>query len=128
MHILGVSAFFHDSAAVLLRDGGIVAAAQEERFTRVKHDAAFPEQAVRYCLRQGEIDVEQLDYVGFYEKPFLKFERLLETWIAHAPAGFEAFRQALPLWLNTKLRLPTEMDRRLGRRRGLPYVFTEHHE
>ncbi len=128
MHILGVSAFFHDSAAALVRDGEIVAAAQEERFTRVKHDAAFPEQAVQYCLRQGGIDVEQLDYIGFYEKPFLKFERLLETWVAHAPAGFEAFRRGLPLWLNTKLRLPAEMDRRLGRQRRLPYVFTEHHE
>ena len=86
--ILGISAFYHDSAAALVLDGKIVAAAQEERFTRKKHDAGFPVQAIQYCLEAGQLTVEQLDYVGFYDKPLLKFERLLETYLAFAPAGF----------------------------------------
>lgn len=103
MRILGISAFYHDSAAALLVDGGFVAAAQEERFTRRKHDSAFPAAAVRYCLAAGGISAEDLDYVVFYEKPFLKFERLLETYLAFAPRGFQSFRKAIPIWLKEKL-------------------------
>ena len=91
MNILGISAFYHDSAAALVRDGGIVAAVQEERFTRIKHDSRFPANAVSYCLREGGLTAEQLDYVVFYEKPLLKFERLLETYIGYAPRGFRQF-------------------------------------
>jgi carbamoyltransferase len=128
MRILGISAFFHDSAAVLLEDGRVVAAAQEERFTRIKHDAAFPGNAVEYCLEEGGITPEELDYVVFYEKPLLKFERLLETYVGYAPVGFRSFRQALPIWLKKKLYLPREMDIGLGKRYTNPYVFPEHHE
>ena len=103
MRILGLSALYHDSAAALLQDGVVVAAAQEERFTRKKHDASFPEHAVRFCLRQAQISIEQVDWVVFYDKPFLKFERLLETYLAFAPRGFSSFRLAMPLWMREKL-------------------------
>ncbi len=126
--ILGISAFYHDSAAALVVDGEIVAAAQEERFTRKKHDYGFPANAVRYCLREAGLAPEQLDYVGFYDKPLLKFERLLETYLAYAPAGFNSFLQAMPLWLRQKLYLPREIDRGLGYKFPRRYVFTEHHE
>ena len=99
MNVLGVSAFYHDSAAALVRDGVLVAAAQEERFTRRKGDAGFPANAVRYCLEEAGLSASDLDYVGFYEKPFRKFERLLETYLAYAPRGLGSFLQALPLWL-----------------------------
>lgn len=126
--ILGISAFYHDSAAALVIDGKIVAAAQEERFTRRKHDERFPQQAVDYCLAQAGIRAEELDFVGFYEKPLTKFERLLETYLAYAPHGYRSFRCALPLWLQTKLHLPRELDRGLrGGYRGR-FVFLEHHE
>lgn len=128
MDILGISAFFHDSAAALLRDGEIIAAAQEERFSRKKHDSNFPTEAVRYCLDQGGIRAEDLDYVGFYEKPLLKFERLLETYLAFVPSGYQSFREALPLWLGKKLHLPHVMDKALGLKHKLRYVFPEHHE
>ena len=101
--ILGVSAFYHDSAAALIEDGRIVAAAQEERFTRIKHDASFPANAIRYCLDTATIEFAELDHVAFYDKPFLKFERLLETYIAFAPRGFRSFRTAIPIWLKEKL-------------------------
>jgi len=132
MDILGISAFYHDSAACLVRDGAIVAAAQEERFTRIKHDSAFPAGAVEYCLRAGGIAPADIDYVAFYDKPLLKFERLLETWLAVAPRGFRAFVAALPLWLRHKLHAPREIGRGLGGRgkdryKG-QYVFPEHHE
>jgi len=128
MNILGISAFYHDSAAALVRDGVIIAAAQEERFTRKKHDNRFPTNAVDYCLGAGGIAAEQLDYVVFYEKPLIKFERLLETYIAYAPRGFRQFLMAMPLWLRQKLHLPREMDKALkGRYKGR-YVFVEHHE
>ena len=126
--ILGISAFYHDSAACLVRDGTIVAAAQEERFTRKKHDSAFPVHAIEYCLREAGITAEELSYIGFYEKPLVKFERLLETYIAFAPAGFESFREALPLWLGKKLWLPREMDRALGFGKRRRYIFAAHHE
>lgn len=126
--ILGISAFYHDSAAALVVDGEIVAAAQEERFTRKKHDYEFPQNAVDYCLREGDLTPENLDYVAFYDKPLTKFERLLETYLAFVPAGYRSFRQAMPLWLRQKLHLPREMGRGLrGQYRGR-YVFTDHHE
>ena len=126
--ILGISAFYHDSAAALVVDGRIVAAAQEERFTRRKHDAGFPRRAVEYCLSEGGLTPAQLDYVGFYDKPVLKFERLLETYLAFAPAGFASFAASMPVWLRDKLSLPRTIRRELGGayRRGI--VFTEHHE
>src|SRR5476651_2721353 len=103
MRVLGISAFYHDSAAALIEDGHLVGAAQEERFTRKKHDAAFPEKAVQYCLDTAGIKMADVDYVAFYDKPFLKFERLLETYLAFAPRGFNSFRMAMPLWLKEKL-------------------------
>src|SRR5437870_2611766 len=103
--ILGISAFYHDSSAALVIDGEIVAAAQEERFTRKKHDSGFPRYAVEYCLKEASIGPEQLDYIAFYEKPLTKFDRLLETYLAFAPAGFQSFRLAMPVWLKEKLHL-----------------------
>lgn len=126
--ILGISAFYHDSAAALVVDGEIVAAAQEERFTRIKHDPAFPKHAVDYCLRQAGLAASQIDHVVFYEKPFLKFERLLETHLAIAPAGFRTFLKAMPLWMHEKLQLPRVINRGLGGLYGKRYIFTEHHE
>jgi len=128
LDILGISAFYHDSAAALVRDGQIIAAAQEERFTRKKHDAAFPSNAVDYCLQAGRLKAEEIDFVAFYEKPLVKFERLLETYIAYAPRGFRQFLLGIPLWLRQKLHLPREMDKALGGRYKGRYVFTEHHE
>jgi carbamoyltransferase len=101
--ILGISAHYHDSAACLVRDGEIIAAAQEERFTRKKHDAGFPLEVVRYCLREGGIAVKDLRYVAFYDKPLLKFERLLETYLAYAPKGLGSFLMSMPVWLKEKL-------------------------
>ena len=126
--ILGISAFYHDSAAALVVDGNIVAAAQEERFTRKKHDHEFPTNAIEYCLEEAGIAPEDLDYVGFYDKPFLKFERLLETYLAFAPAGFRSFIKGIPLWLRQKLHLPREMSKGLNKAYKKRYVFTEHHE
>jgi carbamoyltransferase len=130
--ILGVSAFYHDSAAVLLRDGDIVAACQEERFSRRKHDAAFPRQAIAWCLAEAGIPAAALDHVVFYEKPFLKFERLIETYLAFAPRGFRSFRMAIPLWLREKLFLKDllisefrNLDRSVDWAGRL--LFTEHH-
>jgi carbamoyltransferase len=126
--ILGISAFYHDSAAALVAGGEIVAAAQEERFTRVKHDYRFPTHAVDYCLQQAGLKPEQLDYVVFYDKPFLKFERLLETYLAFAPAGVRSFMAAIPLWLKTKLHLPREIRKSLRGAYRKAIVFTGHHE
>ena len=103
MRVLGISAYYHDSAACLVVDGEIVAAAQEERFTRKKHDPGFPEQAIDYCLREGRCQPRGVDYIVFYEKPFLKFERLLETYLAFAPRGLKSFSLSLPIWLKDKL-------------------------
>src|SRR5215213_6525334 len=103
MRVLGISAFYHDSAAALIEDGHLVGAAQEERFTRKKHDSGFPQHAVQYCLDEAGIKLADVDYVAFYDKPFLKFERLLETYLAYAPRGFQSFRMAMPLWLKEKL-------------------------
>jgi carbamoyltransferase len=128
MDILGISAFYHDSAACLVRDGAILAAAEEERFSRKKHDSAFPAQAVAYCLREAQITARDLELVVFYEKPLLKFDRLLETYLAYAPAGFKLAKLGLPLWIRQRLHLPRELDRGLSHQYRGRYVFTEHHE
>src|SRR5512147_3184091 len=114
MKILGISAFYHDAAAALIADGEIVAAAQEERFTRVKHDPGFPTHAVQFCLDFAGLQPRDLDFVAFYDKPFLKFERLLETYLAFAPRGFTSFRQALPLWVKEKLFQKRMLTKDLG--------------
>ena len=126
--ILGLSAYYHDSAAALVVDGQIVAAAQEERFTRVKHDHRFPRHAIDYCLREAGLEPGDIDHVAFYEKPFLKFERLLETYLAVAPAGFRSFLMAMPLWVHEKLRLPSQMSRGLDHKYNRRFIFLEHHE
>jgi carbamoyltransferase len=126
--ILGVSAFYHDSAAALVVDGRIVAAAQEERFTRKKHDAGFPARAMAYCLEEGGLRPDDLDYVAFYDKPLLKFERLLETYLSYAPGGFRSFAMAMPLWLKEKLHLRRSIRAGLGGARGPRIVFCDHHE
>ena len=126
--ILGISAFYHDSAAALLVDGEVVAAAQEERFTRKKHDYGFPSHAIEYCLEHAGLSAADLDYVGFYDKPLLKFERLLETYLSYAPSGFRSFLKAMPLWLKQKLFLPREIRKGLHHEYKRRVVFTEHHE
>ena len=126
--ILGVSAFYHDSAAALVVDGDIVAAAQEERFTRKKHDPGFPTHAVEYCLREAGLTPADIDYVVFYEKPLRKFERLLETYLAFAPQGFKSFAMAIPVWLKEKSHLPKVIRQGLGKSVKAPIVFTDHHE
>ena len=103
MYILGISAFFHDSAACLIKDEEIIAAAQEERFTRKKHDESFPKNAIAYVLSEAGITIDQVDHVAFFEKPFLKFERLIETYLAEAPRGFSSFVTSIPVWLKHKL-------------------------
>ena len=128
MNILGISAFYHDSAACLVRDGDIVAAAQEERFTRKKHDHEFPKKAVDYCLGEAGIEPDALDIVAFYDKPLLKFDRILETYLAYAPRGYKLFLKGLPLWLKQKLHTPRELDKGLDHRYSGRYVFTQHHE
>jgi carbamoyltransferase len=128
MRILGISAFYHDSAACLVEDGEILAAAQEERFSRVKHDARFPVRAIEYCLRASNSRVSDVDVVAYYDKPLLTFDRLMETWISYAPAGFRAFSTALPVWLHQKLFIPREIEK------GLPgdfegdLQFMRHHQ
>ncbi|MEE3367098.1 MAG: carbamoyltransferase [Planctomycetota bacterium] len=126
--ILGISAFYHDSAAALIVDGQIVAAAQEERFTRKKHDASFPENAIAYCLSEAGLAPEDLDYVGFYDKPLVKFERLLETYLAFSPAGLKSWLTLLPNWLKTRLHLPRVIKKGLDGKYRRRIVFPEHHE
>jgi carbamoyltransferase len=126
--ILGISAYYHDSAAALVVDGRIVAAAQEERFSRVKHDHRFPRNAVNYCLAEAGLGPGELDHVVFYEKPFLKFERILETHLAVAPAGFRSFCMAMPQWIHEKLQLSRQIHLGLDGRYPGRFVFTEHHE
>jgi carbamoyltransferase len=133
MRILGISAFYHDSAAALLRDGEIIAAAQEERFTRKKHDSRFPSHAVEFCLTQEGVDLSGIDYVVFYDKPFLKFERLLETYVAFAPRGLRSFQMAIPLWVREKLFQKSLLHDELKRFGGdfdcmHRLLFTEHHQ
>ncbi len=126
MNILGVSAFYHDSAACLVQDGEIISAAQEERFTRKKHDAAFPVNAVRFCLQNSGLNVHDIDFVAFYDKPFLKFERILETYLAYAPTGFASFIKAMPVWIKQKLWMKEVIKNELGYEEKI--IFTEHHE
>jgi carbamoyltransferase len=134
MNILAISAYYHDSAAVLLRDGEIIAAAQEERFSRKKHDAQFPALALQYCLEEGNVSFDAIDYVAFYDKPLLKFERLLETYLAYAPVGFRSFLTAMPVWLKEKLFLKDLLRRELAQIAGCKktevpqLLFGEHHE
>ena len=134
MHLLGISAFYHDSAAALVSNGEIVAAAQEERFTRKKHDPGFPRHSVEYCLREAGIGLDQVEMVAFYDKPLLKFERLIETYLAFAPRGFKSFSMAIPVWLREKLFLHDMLARELAEIGGIPkqqlrdrFVFSEHH-
>ena len=132
--ILGISAFYHDSAAALIVDGEIVAAAQEERFSPQKHDHRFPLQAIQYCLDHAGLKPEDLAQVGFYDKPLLKFERLLETYLSYAPHGFRSFVVAMPIWLKEKLYLKTTLKRELAqlagcKQKNLPdLMFAEHHQ
>lgn len=135
VNILGISAFYHDSAACLLRDGEIVAAAQEERFTRKKHDSRFPRRAIEFCLKQGGVAVQELRYVVFYDKPMVKFERLLDTYLAFAPKGFRSYLMAMPVWMKEKLLLKAvlrrdmqSVDEKLHKSALPPFLFTEHHE
>ncbi|MEY4566526.1 MAG: Decarbamoylnovobiocin carbamoyltransferase [Planctomycetota bacterium] len=126
--ILGISAFYHDSAAALIVDGQIVAAAQEERFTRIKHDPAFPLHSIEYCLAEAGLKPADIDYIAFYEKPLTKFERLLETYLGFAPAGFSSFSMAIPVWLKEKLFLKKAIRKSLSGATRAKLVFTEHHE
>ncbi len=126
MYILGISAYYHDSAAVLIKDGNIVAAAQEERFTRKKHDENFPRMAAEFCLEEAGIDVVQVDHVVFYDKPLIKFNRLLETYLSFVPSGWVSLRKAIPLWISKKLHLPKIIKKELGWKGKV--LFTEHHE
>ena len=133
MYILGISAFYHDSAACLLKDGGILAAAQEERFTRKKHDAGFPHHAIEYCLKEAGITASKIANVVFYEKPFVKFERLLETYLAFAPKGFSSFAKAMPVWIKDKLFQKSVLTKELTKTLGSEVnwrerlLFSEHH-
>ena len=125
-NILGISCYYHDSAACLVRDGEIVAAAQEERFTRKKHDFEFPNRAIDFCLKEARLISHELDFVAFYEKPFLKFERILETYLAYAPKGFNSFLRAMPLWMKHRLWIPDLIRKELNYEGKL--IFPEHHE
>ena len=133
-YILGLSAYYHDSAAVLLEDGDIAAAAQEERFSRKKHDARFPQSAIRYCLEHANIDLGALDTIVFYDKPLLKFERLLETYLSYAPSGFRSFMASMPVWMKEKMFLKDTLKGELANLAGckkseLPrLLFSEHHK
>lgn len=132
MIILGISAYYHDAAAAIIKDGVIIAAAQEERFTRIKHDESFPVNAIAFCLKEAAIEIDDLDVVVFYDKPFLKFERILETYIAYAPKGFLSFLKAIPIWIKDKLFLKKKIKDELDKlgvydKRKLKLLFTDHH-
>ena len=126
MYILGISAFYHDSAACIINDGVIIAAAQEERFTRKKHDDSFPQNSIQYCLEEAGIDSAKLDYVAFYDKPFLKFERILETYLTFAPIGIKSFLKAMPIWIKKKLWIKELIKDKLNYTGKI--IFPEHHE
>ena len=132
MKILGISAYYHDSAAVIVEDGKVLYAAQEERFSRIKNDASFPEKAIEYCLNESGFNIEDLDLISFYDKPFLKFERLLETYYAFAPRGFRSFATAMPVWLKEKLFIKQFIKKRINalsksKVNNTPINFPEHH-
>ena len=126
MRLLGLSAFYHDSAAALVEDGHVVAAAQEERFTRKKHDHSFPSNAIKFCLEHEKISSKDLDYIAFYDKPFIKFERILETYLAYAPFGIRSFLKAIPLWIKKKLWIKDLIRKELGYDGKI--IFPEHHQ
>ena len=126
LHILGISCYYHDSAACLLRNGKILAAAQEERFTRRKHDSRFPKRAIEYCLNEAGITVNELRYVIFYDKPFLTFERLLMSYLTRAPKGLRSWLEAMPVWLGKKLHIPKIIKKEIGYDGDV--LFSEHHE
>jgi carbamoyltransferase len=126
MYILGISAYYHDSAAALLKDGEIIAAAQEERFTRIKHDHEFPSNAIKYCLAEAGIKVSDLDYVAFYDKPFIKFERIIETYLSYPASGIQSFLKAVPLWIKKKIWIPDLIKKEVGYEGEI--LFPEHHE
>ncbi len=134
MKILGISGYYHDSAAALLSDGKIIAAAQEERFTRKKHDSSFPSEAISFCLKEGRCTIQDLDSVVFYDKPFRKFERLLETYLSYAPYGIASFVMAMPVWLKEKLFLKSTLKKELRELSGIKdkelpkLLFAEHHQ
>ncbi len=128
MYILGISAFFHDSAACLIKDEEIIAAAQEERFTRKKHDESFPRNAIKYVLSEAGITIDQVDHIAYFEKPFLKFERLIETYLAEAPRGFKSFVTSIPVWLKHKLFLKDTLIKELGAKAESKLLFCEHHQ
>src|SRR5215467_9060584 len=134
MNILGISAYYHDSAAALVSDGKIVATAQEERFTRKKHDATFPSHAIRYCLNEGGLQLKDLQHIVFYEKPLVKFERLMETYLGYAPKGLPSFFAAIPVWIKEKLYLKSVLRKELAQWGEIPsskippLLFTEHHQ
>ena len=132
--IIGISAYYHDSAAALVKDGKIIAAAQEERFTRKKHDPSFPKNAIEYCLSEAGITLDEVTHVIFYDKPLVKFERLLETYLSYAPKGFRSFVIAMPIWLKEKLFIKSTLKKELAEMAGvkpkeltLPLYFDEHH-
>ena len=132
MTILGISAYYHDAAAALISDEKIIAAAQEERFSRKKHDASFPAAAIRYCLEEGGLDINQVDAIVFYDKPFLKFERLLETYYHFVPRGIVSFVTSIPVWIKEKLFLKGLLKKELKKSEGyradqVPLLFSEHH-
>ena len=126
--ILGISAYYHDSAAALIKDGEIIAAAQEERFSRLKHDSSFPKNAINYCLKEAGITPEDFNGVLFYEKPFIKFERILETILAYAPKSLISFIDSMPVWLNTKLFIPNQIDKFFDKKLKCTIYFTSHNE
>ncbi len=134
MKILGVSGYYHDSAAAMVCDGELVAAAQEERFSRKKHDARFPGKAIAYCLEESGVALRDVDYIVFYDKPLVKFDRLLETYLGYAPSGFRSFLAAMPIWLKEKLYLKALLRKELGQlgdchHKALPpLLFTQHHQ
>lgn len=127
-YILGISAYYHDSAAAIVKDGEIIAAAQEERFTRIKQDSEYPSNAINYCLKEAGISPEDLDGVVYYEKPFIKFERILETAMVYVPFSMKSFINAMPVWMNKKLFIPREIDNHFDKRLKCPIYFTSHHE
>ena len=133
-NILGISAYYHDSAATLLSDGIIISAAQEERFTRKKHDSSFPKHSIQYCLEESGIELKDIEHVVFYDKPLVKFDRLLETYLSYAPKGIRSFAAAMPIWLKEKLYLKTTLKRELSeladcKIKELPsLLFSEHHQ
>ena len=126
MYILGISAYYHDSAACILKDGEIIAAAQEERFTRKKHDHNFPEKAINYCLKTAKISIDNIEFVTFYDKPFIKFNRILETYLAFPGKGINSFIMSVPLWLKQKLWIPELIKSELNFKGKI--LFPEHHE